>query len=303
MSVRGMRQVSDFAGRQISRAAPVCAALILFGAAATIHAGGAPGALPKLKPETQAAFDRYVQLTDERNTAELKDGSKFLWTDRLPEQERRAAYESLRAGTTRIEKQQTKDAGKEIQCTNGMIHHWEAISFIRGAKVDDVLRVLEDYDHHSEYYKPDVERSKIVSHDGDHYRVFLRFRRHKVITVVLNTTHDVNYFRDSADRAHSRSSAIRIQEVEDAGKNDEREKPVGDDGGFLWRMETWWRLEEKDGGVYIQSEVVSLTRDIPAGLGWLIGPFVSGIPKETLAFTMDATREAVLAKKQIAASI
>jgi len=65
-------------------------------------------------------------------------------------------------------------------------------------------------------------------------------------------------------------------------------------------METWWRIEEKDGGVYIQSEVVSLTRDIPTGLGWLIGPFVSSIPKETLAFTMDATRKAVLAKRQSA---
>jgi len=291
-----MRHVKDLAGRQVWRIGFSCAALVVFGAAA-IHAGGDPGALPKLRSETQAAFDLYVQLTDERNTAELKDGSNFLWTDHFSEQGRTAAYESLRTGTTRIERRQTKDAGKEIQCLHAMIHHWEAISFIPGAKVDDVLRVLEDYDHHSEYYKPDVERSKTLAHEGDHYRVFLRFRRHKVITVVLNTTHDVNYFRDSAERAHSRSSAIRIQEVENAGKSDEREKPAGDDGGFLWRMETWWRVEEKDGGVYIQSEVASLTRDIPTGLGWLIKPFVTDIPKETLAFTMDATRKAVLARK------
>jgi hypothetical protein len=118
-----------------------------------------------------------------------------------------------------------------------------------------------------------------------------------VITVVLNTTHDVHYFRDSRERAHSRSSATKISEVENAGKSDEREKPAGDDGGFLWRMETWWRAEEKDGGVYIQCEVVSLTRDIPSGLGWMIGPFVSSIPKESLAFTMEATRGAVLATK------
>jgi len=164
-------------------------------------------------------------------------------------------------------------------------------------KIDDVLRVLEDYDHHSEYYKPDVERSKTLQHDGNHYLAFLRFRRHKVITVVLNTTHDVNYFRDSPQRAHSRSSAIKIAEVENAGKPGEKTKSPGDDGGFLWRMETWWRMEERDGGVYIQSEVVSLTRDIPAGLGWMIGAFVNGIPKETLAFTMEATRKAVLGKQ------
>lgn len=276
--------------------------LAFFGTAATNSAGGAPGAFPKLKPETESAFERYVRLTEDRNAAELKRGSRFLWIDELPEQERHAAYEALRGGATRIEHRKTQDAGKEISCPSGLIHHWEAIAFIQGATIDDVLRVLEDYDHHSEYYKPDVERSKTLRHDGDHFQAFLRFRRHKVITVVLNTTHDVNYFRDSRERAHSRSSAIRIAEVENAGKTGEREKPAGDDDGFLWRMETWWRMEEKDGGVYIQSEVVSLTRDIPVGLGWMIGPFVSSIPKESLAFTMEATRKAVLAKKSSAAS-
>jgi len=57
-------------------------------------------------------------------------------------------------------------------------------------------------------------------------------------------------------------------------------KPPGDDGGFLWRMETWWRVEERDGGVYVQSEVASLTRRHSHGLGWLIKPFVTSIPKE-----------------------
>jgi len=298
--VRLVRQVNglpDVQNRKPTLATLILAALTFFTIAPANCASGASGAPPKLKLETESAFERTVHLTEDRNAAELKQGSPFLWIDNLPEKERNAAYEALRNGTTRIERRQTQNAGKEIHCPSGLIHHWEAVAFIRDATVDDVLRVLEDYDRHSEYYKPDVERSKTLQHDGDHFQVFLRFRRHKVITVVLNTTHDVNYFRDSPTRAHSRSSAIRIAEVEDAGKADEREKSVGDDNGFLWRMETWWRMEEKDGGVYIQSEVVSLTRDIPIGLGWMIGPFVSSIPKESLAFTMEATRKAVLAKK------
>jgi hypothetical protein len=178
-----------------------------------------------------------------------------------------------------------------------MIHHWVGAAFVPGAKLQDVLGVLQDYGQHAQYYAPDVERSKIESHDGDHFLVFLRFRRHKLITVVLNTHHDVRYFRDSQTREHSRSSAVRIAQVENAGKNDEREKTPGQDGGFLWRMETWWRMEERDGGVYVQSEVVSLTRDIPTGLGWLIGPFVTSIPRETLTFTLEATRKAVETKR------
>jgi hypothetical protein len=188
---------------------------------------------------------------------------------------------------------QTFDNGEKIRCDGGLIHHWVGAVFLSGAKLPDVLRVLQDYDHHAQYYAPEVEQSKIESHDGDHFRVFLRFRRHKVITVVLNTHHDVRYFRDSDTRAHSRSSAVRITEVENPGKSSEREKAPGEDGGYLWRMETWWRMEERDGGVYVQSEVVSLTRDIPAGLGWLIGPFVTSIPKETLTFTLEATRKAI----------
>ena len=121
----------------------------------------------------------------------------------------------------------------------------------------------------------------------------MRFRRKKIVTVVLNTEQDVLYYRDSPTREHSRSSAVRIAQVENAGKSDEREKTPGDDDGFLWRMETWWRMEEGDGGVYVQSEVASLTRNIPRGLGWMIGPFVTDIPKETLTFTLEATRRAV----------
>jgi hypothetical protein len=241
-------------------------------------------------------FDRYVRQTNERDEIELKRGSALLWIDSLPETQRSEAYAALKRGEVQIHQLSTPDNGKPIVCPGGMIHHWVGVVFIPGAKLDDVLAVLEDYDHQSTYYSPDVERSKIESRDGDHFRVFLRFHRHKVITVVLDTEHEVHYFHDAPARAHSRSSAVRIAEVENPGKSYEREKRPGDDGGFLWRMETWWRMEERDGGVYVQSEAASLTRDIPTGLGWLVGPFVTSIPKETLAFTLDATRKAVMAR-------
>ncbi|HKV62957.1 MAG TPA: hypothetical protein VJO16_13655 [Candidatus Acidoferrum sp.] len=258
----------------------------------------AAAALPKLKSETLAAFDRYVGLVEIRIEAELKRGTNPLWIDGLPEQQRVAAYAELKRGEIKMQKLEILQNEKPIECPGGLIHHWAGLVFIPGAKVEDVLAILEDYDRHSVYYAPDVERSKIESREGDHFRVFLRFRRHKVITVVLSTEHEVEYFHDASGRAHSRSSAIRIAEVENAGKSDEREKVPGDDGGFMWRMETWWRMEERDGGVYVQSEVASLTRDIPTGLGWMIKPFVTGIPKESLTFTLDATRKAVESRRK-----
>jgi hypothetical protein len=250
-----------------------------------------------LKAETREAFARYVRVTEERNDAELKRGTALLWIDALLSAERTEAYASLKRGDVKIEKLETHENGTAIRCPGGIIHHWVGTIFVPGAKLGDVLNVLEDYDHQSVYYAPDVERSKLESREGDHFRVFLRFRRQKVITVVLNTEHDVHYFQDAPDRAHSRSSATRIAEVENPGKSDEREKAPGEDGGFLWGMETWWRMQEADGGVYVQSEAASLTRDIPIGLGWMIGPFVNSIPRETLAFTLEATRRAVKLKK------
>ena len=268
------------------------AALALNQLSACVAWAGEP-ALPKLKTETQGVFERYVKLAQARNEGELKRGTGLLWVDGLPEEQRAEAYAALKRGEVKIEKLELLDNAKPIPCPGGMIHHWTGVVFIPGAKLEDVLGVLEDYDRHSVYYTPDVERSKIESREGDHFRIFLRFRRHKVITVVLNTEHEVQYFRDVPGKAHSRSSAVRIAEVENAGKSNEREKTPGDDNGFMWRMETWWRMEERDGGVYVQSEVASLTRDIPSGLGWMIRPFVAGIPKESLTFTLQATRKAV----------
>ena len=261
----------------------------------TAHArpANSPPIPPTLKPATLHAFERYVRLTDDRNDRELKEDTKLLWIDDLPEPERANAYAELKRGAVKMHRLETRENASVIHCPDGLIHHWVGLAFIPRARLKDVLAILEDYDRHNLYYAPDVERSKLETRDGDHFRVFLRFRRHKVITVVLNTEHEVQYFHDSESRAHSRSSAVRVAEVQNPGKSDEREKTPGDDAGFLWRMETWWRMVERDGGVYVQSEVASLTRDIPAGLGWLIGPFVTSIPKESLTFTLNATREAV----------
>jgi hypothetical protein len=264
--------------------------LVLPGVFAARCAEPAP---PKLKTETQEAFARYVKLTEARNDTELRRGTGLLWIDGLPEPKRAESYAALKRGEVKMQKLETRENGDAIRCPDGMIHHWTGVVFVPRAKLEDVLAVLEDYDRHAVYFAPDVERSKIESRDGDHFRVYLRFRRHKVITAVLNTEHEVDYYHDAPGKAHSRSSAVRIAEVEDAGKSDEREKTPGDDSGYLWRMETWWRMKEGDGGTYVQSEVASLTRDIPTGLGWIIGPFVTSIPKETLSLTLEATRKAV----------
>ncbi|HTS69692.1 MAG TPA: hypothetical protein VMO17_11975, partial [Terriglobia bacterium] len=133
-------------------------------------------------------------------------------------------------------------------------------------------------------------------HDGNDYQIYYRLRKKKVITVTLNTNHDVHYFPIDTTHCRSRSVATRIAEVVDADQPGEHEKPVGHDGGFLWRLNSYWRFEEKDQGVYVEVESISLTRDTPTGLGWLIRPFITGIPSESLLMTLGSTRSGVEAR-------
>jgi hypothetical protein len=266
-------------------------ALLSTGGAANDSSAG----LPVPREGTLHGYHDYVSKVEARNRRGLNTGA-FLWIDELPEPERTRAYQNLKQGGVELRRLGKDDGEGAAKIPGGMIHDWEGMVFIPGVKLDQVLGVLQDYNKHSQYYSPDVESAKIESREGDRFRVHMRFRRKKIVTVVLNTEQDVTYFRDSATREHSRSSAIRIREVENPGTKEEKEKSLGEENGFLWQMETWWRMEERDGGVYVQNEAVTLTRDIPAGLGWLIGPFVTSIPKETLEFTMNATREAVLGK-------
>src|SRR5208282_1925448 len=140
-------------------------------AASAVHlAKGEPASLPaptKLNNDTVAAFNRYVQLTEERNDMELKRGSALLWIDSLPETQHTEAYAALKRGDVQIHQLVTLDGGQSIACPGGLIHHWVGAVFIPGAKLEDVLSVLQDYDHQSTYYSPDVERSKIESRVGD----------------------------------------------------------------------------------------------------------------------------------------
>ena len=112
----------------------------------------------------------------------------------------------------------------------------------------------------------------------------------KVITVVVNSEHEARFMRLAPDRAQSRIYSLRIAEVDDPDTPGEREKPVGRDGGFLWRLYTYWRFLERDEGTYVECEAISLTRGVPTGFGWLVGPFVNSIPRESLAFTLETTR-------------
>lgn len=244
-----------------------------------------------LRPRTIAAFDQYVKATEAR----MATAPAFLWADGLAASASRDTFDRLRKGELVIERLKTLAAGRSIDVPDGIVHHWMGAVFVPGVTVNQTVRLLQDYDRHSTIYAPSVAASRTLSREGDRFRVYLRFQTKKVITVIVNTENVAEFQRPARDRASSRIYSTRIAEVDDPGTPREREKPVGRDGGYLWRLNTYWRFLERDGGTYVQCESLSLTRDIPTGLGWMIGPFVTSIPRDTLEFTLETTRSTLAA--------
>lgn len=163
--------------------------------------------------------------------------------------------------------------------------------------MEQVLEVARDYDHRAELYKPEVTAAHTIWHQDDNYRIFMRLFQRRFTTVAFNTEYNIHWGRVDANKVYCDSVSTRIAEIKDPAHPDGPEEPVGQGHGYLWRLNTYWRFEAKDGGVYIQLEALSLTRDIPYGFGWLIKPLVTKIPKQSLDRALGRTREAVLERK------
>ena len=256
----------------------------------------ATAAPTELKPATLEAFNGYTAARDAQFDAEVAR-DPFLWTDDAHAADYQQNQALLARGGVVIHEMPVEENGKALSVPDGMVHHWLGVVFVPGVKAADVVRRVEDYDNHSKYFAPEVTRSKLESRDGDHFLVYLRFRKKHILTVVVDTWHEAWYRQVSATRWASRSHITRAQEVENEGEKDEKLLREGDDRGFLWRMDTYWKFEEKDGGTYVQCESVTLTRSIPALLKPVIEPFVTSVPRESLMGVLTHTRTAALAAK------
>lgn len=241
---------------------------------------------------TTDAFDNYITEAEARLTAARSKPGSFNSIDALPAAQRDQSLARLRAGDVLIDKQGTTP--KEIP--GGLIHDWVGTILIPKATIPQVLSLIQDYDHSSRYYSPDVEQSRLISHKGDDFQVFMRLHKHKVVTVVLDTEYAVHYARLDATHQYSLSRSTRVSEIADPGTPKEHALEPGHDHGFMWRLNSYWAFEQLEDGVLIQCEAISLTRDIPTGLAWMIGPFVNSIPRESLQFTLEATHKALQGK-------
>ena len=138
--------------------------------------------------------------------------------------------------------------------------------------------LMQDYDNYKRIYSPDIIDSRLISRDGGHFRAFLQLENTQFLKLIYDSDYDIQYSAPAADRMEIVSRSTRIQQS-------------GRDQGFLWRLNSYWRFEQVEGGVYVQCRAISLSRDLPLGFGWLRG-FLERFPRESMVNTMDATRRA-----------
>jgi hypothetical protein len=256
-------------------------ALIALLAAATPAAGPSAAA--------SKVFDEYVAGVEERLRREETSVATFI-----VDPDGAAAVREATVGRGGVLVNPGGSGTAEVP--GGLMHHWIGTVFVPGASVAEVLSVVEDYDHLARYYSPGVMSSRLIWRDGDDFGIAMRLRDHKAVTVVMDTAYEVRYGRLDPEHQFSFSRSTHVTEIADAGGPHEHAVADAESHGYLWRLNAYWRFARRGDGVVVQCEAVSLTRDVPAGLGWLVGPMIRGIPRESLQATLGATRDAVVAR-------
>lgn len=237
-------------------------------------------------PEAIAAFNSYVSAVESRLGEQHRSTDAFLASGALAQQ----SQTRLRGGESIVE-ELTPSGGEALP--GALLHHWRGTAFAPGVTAADFERVMRDVDDYPQHFSPQVLQARVITQKGDSLQTLMRIRQRHVITVVMDTVYDVSFGRLDERHGYSISRSTRISEIGSPGTGAEHALSSDEEHGFLWRLNTYWSYEERDGGLYIQIESVSLTRSIPRGLGWVVQPFVESVPRESLEFTLRSTCNAL----------
>jgi len=220
----------------------------------------------KLSPDSDRAFDAYIK------TAE----TQFDWRPHVS-LDKNSSVKIVPAAQN-----------PTIDLPGAIIHDWAGAILVPGATVEKALTVLQSYDDYKRIYAPQVTDSKLYSHQGNHWRSYLKLYKRALLPAIFDTEYDVEYRELDHARWAVLSRSIKVAEI-DGGKV----LPVGTGHGYLWRLNAYWLLEQRPEGVYLECRAISMSRDIPLGLAWAIKPMITSLPRDSLQQTLDATARAL----------
>lgn len=249
-----------------------------------------PGRAAEPSSAAVAAFNAYVRSVESRLEQQHRSQSNFL----APIASTPQSDANLRRGNLIITRL-TPPAG--LALLGATLHHWRGTAFAPGVTVADFDRLMKDFSAYPQYFSPQVLTARVLAQQSGHSQVSMRVRQQHVLTVVLDTTYDIAFAHLDAAHGYNITRSTRIAEIASAGTPAERVLTASEEHGFLWRQNTYWSYEERDGGLYMQIESVSLTRSVPSGLGWAVNSYVESIPRDSLEFTLRAICNALRKKR------
>jgi len=238
-------------------------------------------AMAEPKPATVSAFNSYIAEVESRLEKQHQSQKDFLVAQDTAR---------LRNGEQIIEHVPPSSAA---DLPGAMLHHWRGTAFAPGATAADFEKLMKSFEAYPDVYEPQVTQARITTQKDEQFHVEMRTRQKHVITVVTDLALDVTFGWLDERHGYSLSRSTQILEIESPGTPRERALGPEANHGFLWRLNTYWSYEERDGGLYMQIESVSLSRSVPAGLAWAIKPFVESVPRESLEFTLRSTCNAL----------
>jgi hypothetical protein len=253
-----------------------------------IMAGGLPKPLgaAELQASTIKAWNDYVRSADVQMQARLDGRQPFLWTDESPD---------LRLRVQRGEVVVAPAVGQGTRSVpNGLIHDWRGAVFIPNTTIERLLHVLHDFAHYKEFYKPAVANSRLLAcNDANQEFSMVWQRRILFVNAAMEGHYQSHQTAVDARHGYSVADSTELREIEEYGQAGEHLLPPDTGKGYIWRLHSIARYEQRDGGVYLELEGIVLTRDMPASLRWLLGPVVNHLSINSLKTTLSQTRDAV----------
>lgn len=263
-------------GPRITRSASALAVLLLVLFVSLLQAA-------EPKQNTLQAWDEYIRIVNLHIAKSAAETGQFLWTDESQDMARRVQ---------RNEVVVTNHNPEDVP--QGLIHDWVGAVFVPNVTLDRALSVVESYDRYDEFYKPLFSKCKVLARDGDQVKLnVVATQRAFSVTAAVETEDQVQVVRLSPTKAYITSNAVRVQEIANYGQPTEHVFPENRRPGYVWREVTVQRLEARDGGVYVEWEMIVLSRGIPTAFRWLIKPLTDELPRKMMLDLLDETRTAV----------
>jgi len=240
----------------------------------------------QLGDETVRAWQQYLNGAQARMQSRLDPSGTFMWLDDQPGRRVQVKQGKILVAPVAL------PGGQPVP--NGLIHDWIGAAFIPNTTIQQFHAVIDDYNQYQQIYRPTVVASHTISRSGgaDSYAMRL-LHKTTFLSWAVDTQDRVQTFPLDADRAYAISQSLSIREIRNYGKPDEYELSPGQGDGLIWRLCSISRYQERDGGVYVELEVIALTRDIPASLHWLVAPLVAKMSRNSLLASLTQTRSAV----------